>query len=70
MSTPDPYAGMSPEDAERAKAHLANQVAIQRKREAHARALLAPPGPAASTKAGWRPIVDLIEAEKAGGGSA
>lgn len=70
MSTPDLYAGMSPEDAERARAYLANQVAIQQKREAHARALLAGPEPAASTKAAWRPINDLIDAKKAPGGSA
>lgn len=70
MSTPDPYAGMSPEDAERARAYVVNQKVIQAKREAAARALLAGPEPAASTKAAWRPIRDMLDAQKGGGGSA
>lgn len=65
----DPYAGMSAEDADRARLFVANQQAIQRKREAAARALLAPPGPAAAVKAAWRPVRDFLDAQKAGGGS-
>jgi hypothetical protein len=65
----DPYAGMSAEDADRARAFIQNQRAIQAKREAAARALLAPPGPAAEVKVAWRPIQDAIDAQKAGGGA-
>lgn len=60
----DPYVGMSPEDAARARAHLENQAAIQRKREDAARALLAPPGPAEAVKAAWRPLGQALEARK------
>lgn len=68
--TDDPYAGMTPEDAARARAHRENALAIQRKREAAARALLAPPGPANAVKAAWRPVRDFLDARRAGGGSA
>lgn len=67
---PDPYAGMSPEDAARARANQENALAIQRKREDAARALLAPPGPAAAVKAAWRPVRDFLDAHKGGGGRA
>ena len=65
MTLPDPYAGMTPEDVARTKAYAANQRAIQVKREAAARALLAPTGPADAVKAAWEPLRQALEARKA-----
>lgn len=71
MSTPtpstDPFRGMSAEDAARARAYVLNQKAIQQKRQAAARLLLAPPGPAADVVAAWSPVRDALDAQKAGG---
>lgn len=61
----DPFRGMSPEDRARAQAYVANQKAIQAKREAAARALLAPPGPAEAVKAAWQPVKDAQDAQQA-----
>lgn len=63
----NPFRGMSPEDAERAKAYVANQRAIHARRQAAAMALLAPPGPAAAVKALWGPVKDAIDARKDAG---
>lgn len=52
----DPFVGMTAEDAARARAFQDNQRAIQRRREAHARALLAPPGPAQAVREAWAPV--------------
>lgn len=61
----DPYRGMSPEDRARAQAYVANQKAIQARREAAARALLAPAAPAAAVKAAWQPVKDAQDAQRA-----
>lgn len=65
MAAQDPYRGMSPEDRARAEAYAAEQRAIQTKREAAARALLAPPGPAKAVKDAWEPVRDALDAQKA-----
>jgi hypothetical protein len=62
--TADPFRGMTPEDRARAQAYAANQKAIQARREAAARALLAPPGPAAAVKAAWQPVKDAQDAQE------
>lgn len=61
----DPFRGMSPEDRARAQAYVTNQKAIQARREAAARALLAPAGPAAAVNAAWQPVRDALDAQKA-----
>lgn len=61
----DPFRGMSPEDRARAAAFQVNQRAIQAKREAAARALLAPAGPAAAVKVAWQPVKDALDAQQA-----
>lgn len=66
---PDPYEGMTPEDAARARAHHEDGLAIARKREQAARALLAPPGPAEAVKAAWAPVRHAVEARKAFSGT-
>lgn len=66
--TSDEFVGMTPEDEARARAYRAEQLAIQRKREAAARALLAPPGPAAAVRRAWAPLKAAVAARKAGGG--
>lgn len=63
--TQDPYVGMTEADAARAFAHEQTQRTIQRKREAAAKALLAPPGPAAAVKAAWEPVRQAQDAAKA-----
>lgn len=65
MAAEDPYRGLSPEDRARAVAHNAERLAIQRKREDAARALLAPPGPAKAVKDAWEPVRDALDASKA-----
>lgn len=63
--TEDPYRGLSADDRARAQAHAASQRAIQTSREAAARRLLAPPGPAKAVKAAWEPVKDALDARKA-----
>lgn len=66
MTAPtDPFRGMTPEDRARAVAYAAEQRAIQAKREAAARALLAPAGPAGAVKAAWQPVRDALDAQQA-----
>lgn len=66
----DPWVGMTAEDAERARAFIANQRSIQAKRQAAARALLAPPGPALAVRAAWAPLQAFLDEQDTGGGSA
>jgi len=61
----DPFRGMSPEDRARAQAYVTNQKAIQAKREAAARRLLAPKGPAEAVKAAFQPVRDALDASRA-----
>lgn len=65
MADQDPYRGMSADDRARAQAHTANQRAIQVKREAAARALLAPAAPAKAVKDAWGPVKDALDARQA-----
>lgn len=66
----DPWVGMTAEDALRARAFVANQRAIQAKRQAAARALLAPVGPALEVKAAWAPLQAFLDEKDGGGGHA
>lgn len=61
----DPYVGLSAEDRARAEAHAAEQLAIQRKREAAARRLLAPKANADAVKAAWKPVEQARDASRA-----
>lgn len=65
MADQDPYRGLSAEDRARAQAYAAEQRAIQVKREAAARALLAPAGPAKAVKDAWGPVKDALDARRA-----
>lgn len=65
MTAPDPFRGLSTDDRARAQAYVTNQAAIQRKREAAARALLAPAGPAKAVKDAWGPVRDALGARNA-----
>jgi hypothetical protein len=66
MTAPtDLFRGMTPEDRARAVAYAAEQRAIQTKREAAARTLLAPAGPAEAVKAAWQPVKDALDAQQA-----
>lgn len=62
--TTDPYRGMTPEDAARARQHYQDALKVQKAREAAARALLAPPGPAQAVRDAWQPIRDAQTAAK------
>lgn len=58
---PDDLVGMAPEDRRRALLGDANHLAIQRKREAAARALLVTSKAAAQTvRTQWRPVSDKV----------
>lgn len=54
--TTDPYAGMTPNDAARARQAGLEGARIQKARERAARRLLAPPGPAKEVRLAFGPI--------------
>lgn len=56
----DPFRGMSAEDRARAKAFVDNQRTIAARREAAARRLLAPPGPAQAVREAWAPVSMIL----------